>query len=122
MEIAVESGNLVRAIADVARGWRRLRNTYGFSEECRLELPGDELLRVQASIYAWPNIYGIRVRTFPPTFGQLTRPWGNCLIHTELLTITLDLAAVRSARLPKSGLPGIYEPPTELDKQGRVGF
>jgi hypothetical protein len=114
--------NSVRALADVARGWRRLKNTYGFCEECRLGLSGGEVLRVQASVYAWPNIFGIRVRTFPPTFGQLNESWGCCLIYADLLSVTLDLATVRNARLPESGLTGIFKPATELDKQGRVGF
>jgi hypothetical protein len=122
MQLEFESGNSVRAIADIAHGWRRLKNTYGFCEECRMGLSGDEVLRVQASLYAWPNVFGIRVRTFPPAFGQLNSPWGRCMLYDSLLTITLDLAAIRSERLSRSGLPGVFQPATELDKQGRVGF
>jgi hypothetical protein len=62
MRLELESGGKTAlAIADVASGWRRLKNTYGFSEESRLVLAGDEILRVQASIYAWPNFLGTRV-------------------------------------------------------------
>jgi hypothetical protein len=38
------------------------------------------------------------------------------------LRITIDFGAIRLARLPRSGLPGIYQKPTELDKNGRIGF
>jgi hypothetical protein len=58
MRLDLESGHKTAlATADVARGWRRLKNTSGFCEESRLELVGDEVLRVQASVYAWPNFF-----------------------------------------------------------------
>jgi len=122
MQLTLESdGNTAVAIADVEQGWRRLKNTYGFCEECRLEL-ADEVLRVQASIHAWPNFFGSRLVNFPPAFGQLERPWGRSVLYGQGLNITLDIAKLRLSRLPRSGLPGIYEAPTELDKQDRIGF
>ena len=38
------------------------------------------------------------------------------------LRITIDFGAIRLARLPRPGLPGIYQKPTELDKNDRIGF
>lgn len=123
MRLELESGGKTAIIhADVANNWRRLRNTYGFCEESRLPLPGDEVLRAQASIHAWPNFLGNRIAQFPPTYGKLNKVWGSCEIRGDSLRINLDLPTVRLQRLPKSGLPGIYEAPVELDKQDRIGF
>jgi hypothetical protein len=123
MRLELESGHKTAlATADVARGWRRLKNTFGFCEESRLELVGDEVLRVQASVHAWPNFFGSRLAQFPPVYGRLERVWGSSELRGEGLRIIVDIPTVRLERLPKSGLPGIYEAPTEIDKQDRVGF
>jgi hypothetical protein len=123
MRLELESGGKTAlATADVARGWRRLRNTFGFCEESRLELTGDEILRVQASIHAWPNFFGSRLAQLPPVYGRLERVWGSSEVRGEGLRIIVDIPKVRLERLPKSGLPGFYEMPTELDKQERVEF
>ena len=51
MRVELESiGTMAVATADAARGWRRLRNTFGFCEESRLELMGDEGLRTLSSL------------------------------------------------------------------------
>jgi hypothetical protein len=123
MHLELESGGKsALAIADVASGWRRLKNTFGFCEESRLALTGDEVLRVQAAIHAWPNFFGSRLAQFPPTYGRLNRVWGSSELRGDGLRVMVDIPRVRLQRLPKSGLPGIYEAPTELDKQERVGF
>jgi len=79
-----------------------------------MALAGEEVLRVQASIHAWPNFFGSRVVQFPPTYGQLKRVWGSSELRGTALCIIVDIPTVRLARLPKSGLPGVYEVPTEL--------
>jgi len=47
---------------------------------------------------------------------------GASELREEELRITIDFAAIRLARLPRSALPGIYHRPTELDRNGRIGF
>jgi hypothetical protein len=103
MRLELESGGKTAlAIADVAAGWRRLRNTFGFCEESRVLLAGEEILRVQASIYAWPSFLGSRVAQFPPTFGRLTRSWGSSELRGDALRIVVDIPTVRVQRLRHS--------------------
>jgi len=42
LELA-SGGESAVASANVASGWRRLTHTFGFCEECRLEMTGDEV-------------------------------------------------------------------------------
>src|SRR5437763_10976301 len=123
MDLQLEQeGKTAVAIADVHSGWRKLKNTFGFCEESRLEFPGDIILRVQASIHAWPNFLGSRLTQFPQAYGRLERGWGSCELYGSTLRIDVDIATVQRQRLPKSGLPGLYEVPTELDKPDRIGL
>lgn len=122
MQIEIQSSEIAVATADVAKGWRKLKNTFGFCEESRLELSSDEILRVQACIYAWPKKYGIRSSSFPPVYGQLAKPWGRCELRENALQINVLIPMVRTQILPKSGLTGIYQCPVELDKPDRIGF
>jgi len=124
VELKTESGGqIVLATADVAQGWRQLKNTFGFCEEARLEFPGELVLRVQASIHAWPNRYGCRLAGYPPNvFGLVKGSWGKFELREEELRMTLEVPTIRGERLPRSGLPGIYQPPVEVDKRDRIGF
>jgi hypothetical protein len=116
-------GTIAIATADVARGWRQLTHTFGFCEEARLEFPGGEVLRVQASIRAWPNRFGSRLIQYPPkVYGVAKESWGTTELREEELRITIDVPAIRGERLARSGLPGVYLAPVEVDKQDRVGF
>lgn len=116
-------GSKILGTADVTQRWRRLKNTFGFCEESRLELPSNQILRVQISIYAWPNYRGIRISQFPEAYGRLTKDWGSCELRGhEGLRLDFDIATVRSCRLPRSGVPGIYEQPTELDRLDRLSI
>jgi hypothetical protein len=113
----------VLATADVAAGWRRLSNTFGFCEESRLEMTEGRSLRVQASIRAWPNIFGSRLTEYPKgVFGLLKENWGRLELREESLRITINLVTIDRERLPRSGLPGFYQKPVELDRVSRVGF
>jgi hypothetical protein len=124
VELTTQSGgNIALATADVARGWRQLTHTFGFCEEARLSFPGEEILRVQASIHAWPNIFGSRLMQYPPNvYGLMKESWGKFELREEELRITIEVPTIRGERLPRSGLPGIYQPPVEVDKQNRIGF
>lgn len=122
MQIEIQSSEIAIVTADVAKGWRKLKNTFGFCEESRLELSSEEILRVQASIRAWPNKDGIRLLRYPTAYGRLVRKWGYCELRESALRINIVIPIVRTQRLPKSQSIGIYEPPTELDKPDRVGF
>ena len=124
MELRIEpDGKTAVSIADVARGWRRLTNTYGFCEEAKLEILGDKVLRVQASIRAWPNVFGSRLFRYPQSvYGLLKTEWGRAELREKQLQIAIDVPTIAVLRLRRSGLPGIYQPPTEMDKQGRVGL
>lgn len=124
MELTTQSGGKVAiATADVARGWRQLTHTFGFCEEARLDFPGGEVLRVQASIRAWPNKFGSRLMQYPRSvYGLVKRSWGKSELREEDLRVTIEVPTIRAERLPRSGLPGIYLPPIEVDKQDRVGF
>jgi hypothetical protein len=123
MKLQLErDGEVAIAIADVERGWRRLKNTFGFCDEARLEICGDEVLRVQASIRAWPNFRGCRLVRFPSAYGRIEKSWGMSELNGAILRIVVKVPRLRAARLPKSGLPGIYEAPLEIDKPDRVGF
>jgi hypothetical protein len=124
MDISIQSGAATAvAIADVSRGWRKLTNTFGFCEESRLDIGNSQTLRVQASLRAWPNIFGSRLVQYPQNvFGLLKPDWGRIELKSHEMQITFDLDAVRHLRLPRSGLPGVYVQPTELDRQDRVAF
>jgi hypothetical protein len=124
MQISVqESGKTVLAKGDIASGWRKLTNTFGFCEEARMEMPGDRVLRVQASIRAWPNIFGSRLRQYPENvFGLVKADWGRIELRAQELDIRLELIEIQARRLKRSGLPGIYQEPIEIDKQNRIGF
>jgi hypothetical protein len=116
-------GRMALATADLARGWRRLKNTYGFCEESRLDMAEGLILRVQASIHAWPNIFGSRLMEYPGNvFGLIDANWGRAELRDRDLCIAIELQTVRLERLPKSKLPGIYQQPVELDKLDRIGF
>jgi hypothetical protein len=122
MELAVQpDGRMVMATADVACGWRQLTHTFGFCEEARLEIPKNRILRVQARIHAWPNIFGSRLLRYPQNvYGLVTVGWGRIELRENQLKISLDIVTVESLRLQKSHLPGFYQQPTELDDVGRV--
>lgn len=123
MQVQLEhDGKFAVASTDVKQGWRRLKNTFGFCEEARLDIGGDEVLRIQASIYARPNFLGCRLVRFPSAYGRIERSWGRSELNGQSLRIVVDVSRLRVERLPKSGLPGIYEAPTEIDKPDRVGF
>ncbi len=123
MQVYLENdGETAVAIASVDQGWRRLRNTYGFCEEARLPVQGDAIFRIQASIHAWPNFLGSHLANFPPTYGRIHRTWGVSELRGDVLRINVNLRSLRTETLPKSGLPGIYEAPTEIDKPDRVGI
>jgi hypothetical protein len=124
MQLLVHSdGQTAHAMADVAAGWRRLTNTFGFCEECRLEVNDDKVFRVQASIRAWPNIFGVRLAQYPKdVYGLLKPDWGRVELKAHELDIAVNLPMVRLQRLPRSGLPGVYQQPIEMDRQGRIAF
>jgi hypothetical protein len=123
MQVYLEhDGETAVAIASVGRGWRHLKNTYGFCEEARLPVQADAILRIQASIHAWPNFLGSHLAHFPPAFGRIDRAWGISELRGDMLRIDVNLQRLRAEKLPKSGLPGIYEAPTEMDRPDRVGF
>lgn len=118
-----DGGKTAHALADVARGWRQLTHTFGFCEEERLGIDGDKMLRVQASIRAWPNKVGVRLFQYPGNIYGLLKPdWGRVELKDHDLQIVIDLQMVKLQRLPRSGLPGVYQQPIELDRQGRVAF
>ena len=117
MELQLEhDGEIAIAIADVERGWRRFKNTFGFCEEAKLDIRGDEVLRIQASIYAWPNFLGCRLVRFPSAYGRVEKSWGTSELNGRTLRIVVDVSRLRAERLPRSGLAGIYEAPIEMDK------
>src|SRR6185369_7502190 len=122
MNLSIEPDTqMVFATADVAQGWRRLTNTFGFCEESRMELVDGVVLRVQAAIRAWPNKLGSLLLRYPKNvYGQVKADWGRTELREEDLRISIDLQAIRRQRLPRSGLPGIYLQPVELDKSGRI--
>jgi hypothetical protein len=124
LELTIQSeGKIAIATADVARGWRQLKHTFGFCEEARLEFPEELVLRVQASMHAWPNRLGFRFAQYPPhVYGLSKAGWGKCELREEKLRIEIEMPTIYGQRLPRSGLPGIYQPPVELDKKDRVGF
>jgi len=123
MQVQLEhDGEIAVASADVEQGWRRLKNTIGFCEEHRVDIAGDEVLRIQASIHAWPNFLGCRLIRFPSAYGRIKRPWGMSELNGQTLRVIVDVSKLRAERLPKSGLAGIYEAPTEMDRPDRVGF
>jgi hypothetical protein len=124
MELKTDSGGqVVLATADVAHGWRKLTNTFGFCEEARLEFPSELVLRVQASIRAWPNIFGSRLMSYPQNvFGLLKATWGKFELREGELRMTIEVPVIRGELLPRSGLPGIYQPPVEVDRRDRIGF
>jgi hypothetical protein len=124
VELTTQSGGTIAiATADVARGWRQLTHTFGFCEEARLEFPARVVLRVQASIRAWPNRFGSRLVRYPPNvYGLLKANWGKSELREEDLRMTIEVPMIRGERLPRSGLTGIYQPPVEMDKADRVGF
>jgi hypothetical protein len=116
-------GQMALATADVAHGWRRLTHTCGFCEESRVETADGMILRVQAAIRAWPNKLGSLLVQYPKNvYGQVKEEWGRTELREEDLRIVIDLQGIRAKRLPRSGLPGIYLQPVELDKSGRIGF
>jgi hypothetical protein len=53
------------ATADVAHGWRRLTQAFGFCEESRVEMAEGMTLRVQAAIRAWPNRFASLLVQYP---------------------------------------------------------
>jgi hypothetical protein len=111
------------ATANIASGWRRLRNTFGFCEESRLEMPEGLILRVQASIRAWPNVFGSKMTEYPQSvFGLVQANWGRLEVRQEALCIAINLHTIRRERLARSGLPGIYQKPIQLDKVGRISL
>jgi len=124
MNLEIQPENQIAlATADVAKGWRKLKNTFGFCEESRLEMAEPVVLRVQASIRAWPNIFGSRLSQYPQgVFGLVKADWGRAELREEDLQIVIEVQAIRRERLPRSGLPGIYLQPVEFDKVGRVGL
>jgi hypothetical protein len=124
VELTTQSGGTIAiATADVARGWRQLTNTFGFCEEARLAFPEEEVLRVQASIHAWPKRFGSRIMVYPNNvYGLVKQSWGRFELREEQLHITIEVPTIRAERLPRSGLPGIYLLPVEIDKQDRIGF
>ena len=123
MQVQLEhDGKFAVASTDVEQGWKRLKNTFGFCEEARLDIGEDEVLRIQASIYARPNFLGCRLVRFPSAYGRIERSWGRSELNGQSLRIVVDVSRLRVERLPKSGLPGIYEAPTEIDKPDRIGF
>jgi hypothetical protein len=88
-----------------------------------LEITKGQLLRVQASIRAWPNIFGARLFHYPENvYGLKKADWGRVELREKDLRITIDLQSVRLQRLKRPGLPGSYQQPVGLDKQGRIGF
>lgn len=124
MEVRIQpSKSIALATANVGLGWRMLTNTFGFCEECRLEFPQNRILRVQAAIHAWPNRFGVRLFRYPENvFGLLVEHWGRVELREQDLQIEFDMVEAESRRLSKSRLPGFYQQPVELDRQGRVGF
>jgi len=105
MELRIQpDGQTVLATADVARGWRQLTNTFGFCAECRLDVPQDKILRVQASIRAWPNRLGSQLFRYPQNvYGLIKADWGRVELRDEELRVSTDLRVISLLRLRRSG-------------------
>ena len=98
--------------SDIAGGWRRLKNTFGFCEESKTEVSNDEILRVQVAVYAWPNYLGVAMGNCPQDiFGLEKQPQFTFEVRSAKFSLTLPMEGIRASTLPKSGLPGFYQRP-----------
>jgi hypothetical protein len=52
----------------------------------------------------------------------LKENWGRLELREEFLRISMNLVTVDREQLPRSGFPGFYQKPVELDRVSRVGF
>lgn len=81
------------------------------------------MLRVQASIFAWPNIFGSRLLRYPQNvYGLVKERWGRLELREAELRLAIELPTIQAERLARSGLPGVYQEPVMLDRLERIGF
>lgn len=63
-------------IADLSGGWTRKKKTYGYSEETRIDFPGDYKIRIAVTVLPRPSGFHEAVRTVSPAL-EATRGDGN---------------------------------------------
>lgn len=116
-------GSIVKVKADVANGWRRLKNTFGYWDSARAPFRGDITLKVQIEVAARPNHFGNAFDDFPL---DLQGEFGSETLHCRLRTGVLDVRFVISDSLPwrwtKSRDPEVFWDAYPVASVGRVAF
>ncbi len=79
-------------VADIAGGWHREANTYGYTEHTSLDFPGDHTIKIELSVVPIPGGFQADARKFPR--DQESRAGGehiSYVLRGPLLTVTAQL-------------------------------
>lgn len=99
--------------AYLARGWRRLKPTYGFSEQEQFDFLGGWRIRCQLTAFARPKTLGQSMDRFPEAFKDIGEAQGfSYTLDDGVLTLLVDLCrrmAKEGAWLANAGKPGFFD-------------
>lgn len=109
--------------AELANGWHRLKNNYGFFEQTNLDYRGDRKIHVRVAVDAWPAELGKFADSFPKDHasqGWAGHIWYRLAKGRLHLRTVMDL--VESSSLPSSKKNGFYDGPIEIARDGEVRY
>jgi hypothetical protein len=112
VDYSFDSPDVIRIEANLASGWRRLKNTHGFCD--RVTAEGIDF-KVEVALRAWPNWIGKRINEFPSDitarFTHIPSP-ENPLIGYELsgarLVLHISIPDSAKGNLPNSHRRGFF--------------
>ena len=94
--------------ADLAKGWRRLTKTYGFSRQMWIYYPGDFKVRTALTLLASPATFDESAAEFPEVSLQRGTELTSYQIEEKKLVMRVALHQDQPWRLIMGKRPGIY--------------
>jgi len=109
--------------ADVAKGWRQLKNSFGYWDSARAPFRGDITLKVQLEVAARPNRVGNKTHDFPLNLqGEFGSETLGCQFKTGVLVVRFIICDSLPWRWTKSRNPEVFWDAYPLASMGQVSF
>jgi len=94
--------------ADLDRGWRKLKNTYGFFQHKRIPYRGDLSIKAQLAVWAYPSSLSEWAQTFPDCELEYGGKDFSYALRNRQLVVKVALLPHQPWRKTPQGRPLLY--------------
>jgi len=103
-----DRGATLVLMADLDRGWRELKKTYGFSQQKSIRHKGDWRIRAHTSLIAQPATFDEHAATFPTISITGGDDLFSYTLEAKQLTVRIALNEQQPWRIMTTGHPGLF--------------